>query len=116
MAEARASSQADSLGGWLPEDCHRRQSHVSFPSTSVKARARARVRGLGHEGGVGCSPEGHSGWSKAGVSQEQRPEPVCGYSGRTLPTLSLPARGGGGHTIYQNSDPTRTLFEAMAVP
>lgn len=32
VAEARASSQADCLGGWWPEDCHRRQSHVASPA------------------------------------------------------------------------------------
>lgn len=32
VAEAGASSQADCLGGWLPEYCHRRLSHVAPPA------------------------------------------------------------------------------------
>lgn len=32
VAEAAASSQADCLGGPLPEDCHRRQGHVASPA------------------------------------------------------------------------------------
>lgn len=63
-------------------------------------RARARVRGLGHEGGVGWQ------FSRGPLWVEQCPEPVCGDSGRILEILALLAQGGVGTQLI-NQNPTR---------
>lgn len=47
MAEAGASSQADCLGGWLPEDCRRRQNHVASPAYFRQGQGWSQSEGQG---------------------------------------------------------------------
>lgn len=90
---------------------------MASPVYFRRARARARVRGLGHEGGVGCSPEGHSGWSRLEPHRSGARAGMWGFWEDTA--SSVPASPGWGRTQYlselrSNQDPTRSHGSSLS--
>lgn len=80
MAKARASSQADSLGGCLPKDCHRRQSR-GVPCLLPSGQGQGQGQGAGTQGWGGVFSRRPLWVEQTGASQERRQSGYVGILG-----------------------------------